>query len=205
MELKKEKEITEFKIQKEHELAEKKLEFFTNISHDLKTPLTLIEAPVSDLLQSRDLTREQYDNLTLIQRNSRRLFSLISDLLDFRKLTQKLYTLEVKETDIYSLIEGIYQVFQEECKHKSISLGWSVKKGLTGYIDGGKIEKILWNLMANAVKFTHPGGAIHLIAEEVLKEEERNIKLIIQDNGIGISEVNRSKIFDRFFKVQDSE
>jgi DNA-binding response OmpR family regulator/nitrogen-specific signal transduction histidine kinase len=205
MELKKEKEMAEFKIQKEHELAEKKLEFFTNISHDLKTPLTLIEAPVSDLLQSGNLNKHQINNLTLIQRNSRRLFSLITDLLDFRKLTQEHYSLAVKETNLHSLIEGIYSVFQEECKHKSISLRRYVKKNLTGYIDREKIEKILWNLMANAVKFTHSGGAIHLGAEEVIKEGERIIKLIIKDSGIGISEENRSKIFDRFFKVQDSE
>jgi signal transduction histidine kinase/CheY-like chemotaxis protein/ligand-binding sensor domain-containing protein/AraC-like DNA-binding protein len=203
IELKKEKEISEFKIQKEHELTEKKLEFFTNISHDLKTPLTLIDAPVSDLLQSENLNREQVNKLTLIRRNSKRLYSLITDLLDFRKLTQKHYSLAVKETDIHNLIEGIYNALQEECKNKSISLEKSVEKGLKGYVDEEKVEKIMWNLLSNAVKFTNTGGAIYLSANEMVTEGNRKIELVVKDNGVGISEENKSKIFDRFFKVQD--
>jgi signal transduction histidine kinase/DNA-binding response OmpR family regulator/ligand-binding sensor domain-containing protein len=205
MELKKEKEISEFKIQKEHELTEKKLEFFTNISHDLKTPLTLIDAPVSDLMQSKNLTQEQFDKLTLIRRNSKRLYSLITGILDFRKLTKKHFTLEVKETDIYSLIEGIYNAFQEECRKKSISFKRAVKEGLKGYVDAEKIEKIVWNLLSNAVKFTTNGGAISLRAEEKVTGGQRNIELVVTDNGIGISETDKSKIFDRFFKVQDPD
>ena len=204
MELKKEKEISEFKIQKEHELTEKKLEFFTNISHDLKTPLTLIDAPVSDLLQSGNLNQEQVNKLSLIRNNSKRLYSLITDLLDFRKLTQKHNTLAVKETDIYSLIEGIYNSFLEECKNKSISLERIVRKGLTGFADAKKIEKIVWNLLSNAVKFTNTGGAIYLSAKEFEFEGERKLELVVSDNGIGISEENKNKIFDRFFKVQDT-
>ncbi len=203
VELKKEKEISELKIQKEHELTEKKLEFFTNISHDLKTPLTLIDAPVSDLLLSENLNREQVNKLTLIRRNSKRLYSLITDLLDFRKLTQKHYSLAVKETDIRKLIEGIYDALQEECKNKSISLEKSVEKGLKGYVDEEKVEKIVWNLLSNAVKFTNTGGAIYLSANEMVIEGNRKIELVVRDNGIGISEENKSKIFDRFFKVQD--
>jgi signal transduction histidine kinase/CheY-like chemotaxis protein/ligand-binding sensor domain-containing protein/AraC-like DNA-binding protein len=205
IELKKEKEISEFKIQKEHELTEKKLEFFTNISHDLKTPLTLIDAPVSDLLQSENLNKEQVNKLTLIRRNSKRLYGLITDLLDFRKLTQNHNTLKVKETDFYNLIEGIYNSFLEECKNKSISFERSVKRGLTGYADGKKIEKIVWNLLSNAVKFTNAGGIINLSAKEILTEGERKAEFVVSDNGIGISEEDKSKIFDRFFKVKNPD
>ena len=205
MELKKEKEISEFKIQKEHELTEKKLEFFTNISHDLKTPLTLIDAPVSDLLLSENLNQEQINKLTLIRRNSKRLFNLITDLLDFRKLTQKHLILAVKETNIQSIFEGIYNAFQEECRNKSISFEYSVAKELTVYIDGNIIEKILWNLLSNAVKFTNTGGDIYLNAEELLTDNGRKLKLVVKDNGIGISEENKMKIYDRFFKAQDPD
>ena len=205
IELKKEKEISEFKIQKEHELTEKKLEFFTNISHDLKTPLTLIDAPVSDLLQLENLDQDQINKLTLIRRNSKRLFGLITDLLDFRKLTQKHYTLAVKETDIHNLLEGIYNAFKEECKNKSIAFERSVKKDLKGYIDAEKIEKIVWNLLSNALKFTKAGGAIYLSAKETVEEEIRNVELVVKDNGIGISEEDMRKIFDRFYKVSDPD
>ncbi len=205
MELKKEKEISEFKIQKEHELTEKKLEFFTSISHDLKTPLTLIDAPVSDLLQSENLDQEQVNKLNIIRRNSKRLYTLITDLLDFRKLTQKHYTLAVKETDIHMLVEEIYHAFQEECKNKSISLTRSVSKGLTGYVDSEKIEKILWNLLSNALKFTRNGGAITLTASERVSDGKRKIEWTVTDTGIGISEADRGRIFDRFFKVKEAE
>ncbi len=204
VELKKEKEMSEFKIQKEHELTEKKLEFFTNVSHDLKTPLTLIEAPVNDLLQSENLSQQQVNKLMLIHNNSKRLYRLITDLLDFRKLTQKHFKLAVKETDLQCLIEDIYNSFLEECKKKSISFEHHVDKGLKGYVDEEKIEKIIWNLLSNAVKFTHAGGSIHLSANEIITKEGKNIKLVVKDNGIGIAEANMNKIFDRFFKVNDN-
>ena len=133
MELRKEKEISEFKIQKEHELTEKKLSFFTNISHDLKTPLTLIDAPVNDLLQSENLNQEQVNKLMIINRNSKRLYKLITDLLDFRKITQKQYVLEVKETIISDIITDIYEAFKEECKNKSIDLKYTVDRNLSWF------------------------------------------------------------------------
>ncbi|MDP4210566.1 MAG: response regulator [Bacteroidota bacterium] len=204
IELKKEKEISEFKIQKEHELTETKLEFFTNVSHDLKTPLTLIDAPVNDLLQSGNLNQEQVNKLMVIRRNSKRLYKLITDLLDFRKITQKQYVLEVRETIISDIITDIYEAFKEDCKNKIIEFNCVVDKNLIGFVDAKKIEKILWNLLSNALKFTSKGGAISLSAEELLIDESRILKLVVNDKGIGISEDDKEKIFDRFFKVQNS-
>ncbi len=205
MELKKEKEISEYKIQKEHELTEKKLSFFTNVSHDLKTPLTLIDAPVNDLLQSGSLNQEQVDKLMVIRRNSKRLYKLITDLLDFRKITQKQYVLEVSETVISDIITDIFEAFKEECKNKNIDLKCTADRKLSGFVDAKKIEKILWNLLSNALKFTKKGGIISLNAEELIIEERRCLKLEVSDNGIGISKKDKNKIFDRFFKTQNSQ
>jgi DNA-binding response OmpR family regulator/signal transduction histidine kinase len=206
MELRKEKEISEFKIQQEHELTEKKLTFFTNVSHDLKTPLTLIEAPVYDLLQSKNLLPEQFNKLMIINRNSKRLYKLITDLLDFRNITQKQYVLEVKETIISELINDISEAFKEECKNKSIDLKCVVDTNIIGFVDAKKVEKILWNLLSNALKFTKPGGVISLKAEE---EEitcgKKNLKLIVSDTGIGISQNEKNKIFERFYKAKNSK
>ena len=203
-ELIKEKEISEFKIQKEHELTEKKLAFFTNISHDLKTPLTLIDAPVNDLLQSGNLSREQVSKLMIINRNSKRLYKLITDLLDFRKLTQKQYKLEVKETIIANIITDVYEAFTDECKNKSVELICEADDRLIGFVDSKKIEKILWNLLSNALKFTDTGGKISISLEELVIDGIRNFKIIVSDNGIGISEKDKNKIFDRFFKAQNT-
>ncbi|MBN1950009.1 MAG: response regulator [Bacteroidales bacterium] len=200
MELKKEKEISEFKIQKEHELTEKKLEFFTNISHDLKTPLTLIDAPLEDLLQADNLLPGQVDKLNLIRRNSRRLYSLLTDLLDFRKLTRNQYTLAVKETDISSLLKGISEAFKGECEKKSIEFRQSVEEDLLGYVDAEKVRKVLWNLLSNAVKYTDTGGQIGLSAAGVITNEGRNLELLIKDNGIGIAKDDLDNIFNRFYK-----
>ena len=204
MELSKEKEMSEFEIQKEHELTEKKLEFFTNISHDLKTPLTLIDAPVSDLLQSENLDQDQVKKLELVKRNSKRLYSLISDLLDFRKLTRGLHKLEVNETDLFGIFEAIHNFFEEECKNKSILIEASVKKDMKAYLDVAKVEKILWNLVSNALKFSNPGGSIYLNAEEIYSDGVRYVDLAVKDEGIGIPEEEVSKIFDMFYKTGNS-
>jgi signal transduction histidine kinase/DNA-binding response OmpR family regulator/ligand-binding sensor domain-containing protein len=205
MQLKKEKEISEYKIHKEQELTEKKLSFFTNISHDLKTPLTLIDAPVNDLLQSENMDQQQMNKLMVIRRNSRRLYNLITDLLDFRKITEKQYGLEVKELRISKMIEDVCLAFKEECKNKSIDFEWFVVDDLTGFVDGKKIEKILWNLLSNAVKFTPDERSIFLSAEEKIINGKKNLRLVVKDEGIGISENDKEKIFNRFFQAGNSK
>ncbi len=203
IELKKEKEISDFKIQKEHELSEKQLSFFTNISHDLKTPLTLINAPVTDLLKSENLKQDQVNKLMIINRNSKRLYKLITDLLDFRKIAQKQYVLEISETVIYDITKEICDAFIEECNKKSITLKYSVCENLTGFVDAKKIEKIFWNLLSNALKFTDIGGTVTFCAEEIIVDGIRKIKFLVSDNGVGIPENELSKIFDRFYKIQN--
>lgn len=205
IELKKEKEISEFKIQTEHELTEKKLAFFTNVSHDLKTPLTLIDAPVNDLLQSENLNQEQVNKLMIINRNSKRLYKLITDLLDFRKITQKQYILEVRETVISDIITDISEACEEECKNKSIDLKCIADTNLLGFVDAKKIEKILWNLLSNALKFTKKGGVISIRAEELSIDGMKYLKLVVSDNGIGIPKHEKDKIFERFYKTHNSQ
>jgi signal transduction histidine kinase/DNA-binding response OmpR family regulator/ligand-binding sensor domain-containing protein len=199
-ELLKQEEISAYKLQKEHELTEKKLEFFTNISHDLKTPLTLISAPVKDLLQSEDLNHEQLNKLSIVDRNSKRLYKLITDLLDFRKITNNQFNLEVKETDISALIKNSYEAFIEDCRSKSVKLVYSASESLTAYVDTEKIEKIVWNLLSNALKFTPNGGEIVISLKEFNENHIRKIELKISDNGIGVSEADKNKIFERFYK-----
>ncbi len=204
LELRKEKEISDFKIKKEHELTEKKLAFFTNVSHDLKTPLTLIDAPVNDLLQSDNLRQEQVNKLMIINRNSKRLYKLITDLLDFRKITQKEYVLRVRKTAVSDVISEVAEAFKEECRYKSIELRYNVEPNLIGYIDAEKIEKVIWNLLSNSLKFTQSGGFISLSAEELIIDNKKHLKLIVADNGIGITEKDKSKIFNQFYKAKNS-
>ncbi|HKM92383.1 MAG TPA: ATP-binding protein, partial [Prolixibacteraceae bacterium] len=204
-ELFKEKEIAEIRIQKEHELTEKKLAFFTNISHDLKTPLTLIDGPVNDLLNTENLTEEQTNKLQIIKRNSKRLYKLITDLIDFRLITQNQNALEVSETVINEVIKDCFEAFKEECEKESIKLKYKAVDNLVGFIDLSIIEKILWNLLSNALKFSNNEGVISIELEEMAIEGRKNLQLKVSDNGIGISAIDRSKIFDRFYKAHDSK
>jgi DNA-binding response OmpR family regulator/two-component sensor histidine kinase len=141
----------------------------------------------------------------IINRNSKRLYKLISDLLDFRKITQKQYVLEVKETNISEIITDISEAFKEECKNKSIDLKCFADNNLIGFIDVKKVEKALWNLLSNALKFTKPGGVISIHAEEEIIGGKKNLKLIVSDTGIGISQNEKNKIFDRFYKAKNSQ
>lgn len=203
-ELLKEKEIGKIKIQQEHELTEKKLAFFTNISHDLKTPLSLIDAPLTDLLNSKNLDQEAIEKLNMIQRNSKRLYKLITDLLDFRVIAQKQSILRINETNINHLIAEIADTFNEECKNKSIQLKREIKEKLIGYIDAQKLEKVLWNLLSNALKFTSADACVSIQAKDCLIDEIRYLQLIIRDTGIGIAKEEQSKVFDRFYQVQNT-
>lgn len=202
--LKKEVEISEFKVKAEHELTEKKLAFFTNVSHDLKTPLTLIDAPLDDLISAENLDEEQRNKLNVIRRNSRRLYKLISDLLDFRKLTQNQLPLKVCKTNVHELIENVYSAFKEECKIKAIDLEKSIHIESEVYIDSRKIEKILWNLLSNAIKFTEEEGEIFLCIDSVPINGINHLKILVKDSGIGISDQNKEKIFNRFYQVETS-
>lgn len=202
--LKKEVEMSEYKVQQEHELTERKLAFFTNISHDLKTPLTLIDAPVKDLLESDEVTDSQINKLLIIKRNSQRLYKLITDILDFRKLTQKQLPLKVSESKVDEAIENIYQAFKAECDKKQIDFKINNSVHESIYVEIKKIEKIIWNLLSNAVKFTEQEGEIYLSVEKEILEDRPFLKLIVQDTGVGIPGEEKNNIFKRFYQKQQS-
>lgn len=205
LKLRKEVEFSEYKVEAEHELTEKKLAFFTNISHDFKTPLTLINAPLSDLMHAENLNDEQRNKLQVIYKNSGRLYKLISDLLDFRKLTQKQLPLMVRKTNIKELIENTCAAFHEEHMAKAINFACNIEHMNEIFIDPRKIEKILWNLLSNAIKFTPKNGSIHLLAQLVKLNEKQYLQILIKDTGIGISAKNKEKIFDRFYQAVDDK
>ncbi|NQU55154.1 MAG: response regulator [Bacteroidetes bacterium] len=205
VQLKKEVEISEYKVKKEHELTENKLAFFTNISHDLKTPLTLISAPINDLLQSDNLDRDQIKKLDVAKRNAARLYKLISDLIDFRKITQRQLPLQTQSTDLKPVIENIFEAFRIECKKRDLDFIFHFNLTENVFVDIKKVEKILWNLLANAIKFTSDSGKVWLTVKSVLRNNEKYLFLEVGDMGKGFSEEEKKNIFDRFYQVQKSD
>jgi signal transduction histidine kinase/CheY-like chemotaxis protein/ligand-binding sensor domain-containing protein/AraC-like DNA-binding protein len=199
-------DIANYKAQHEHELTEKKLTFFTNISHDLKTAATLISAPVNDLLEMGKCSEEQKRKLKVVKRNAERLFKLNVDLLEFRKITQNQLPLKVKEIDLKTFVQSIFEAYGEQCDKKGIS--YSLNYDIDGLVcvDPKKIEKILWNLISNAVKYTDKGGSITISVSTFRKDDDgTHIKLKVSDTGKGMSEEYLTKIFDRFYQVGKSE
>ena len=182
-----------------HELDMMKIKFFTNVSHEFRTPLTLILTPLEKLISKA--TGDDAAQLQLIHRNARRLLNLVNQLLDFRRIDMQDLKLNPSEGDIVGFIKELVYSFSDLSEKKNINLSFNTKvQHLETFFDQDKVEKILFNLLSNAFKFTLEGG--HVSVELALKEKESNhfLEMKVIDTGIGIPEDKHQKIFDRFFQ-----
>jgi signal transduction histidine kinase/ligand-binding sensor domain-containing protein/DNA-binding response OmpR family regulator len=194
-----------------HELDMMKVHFFTNISHELRTPLTLIVSPLEKMLHTDMSMKDIKAHLSLVSRNTHQLLTMVNQLLDFRKLETGSSKLELNSGDIASFIKDITLNFQSLAQDKKIEL--SFKSGsdeIFALFDSGIIEKVVNNLLSNSFKFTPQGGFINVSVKlvNVLEDQsvdEKNIEIVVHDSGIGISESNLNKIFNRFFQTESSK
>jgi signal transduction histidine kinase/ligand-binding sensor domain-containing protein/CheY-like chemotaxis protein len=193
--------------EKLHESDEMKLRFFTNISHEFRTPLTLIMGPTESLLQQEDFsdTEKMREELSLIYRNEKRLLRLINQLLELRRVDTGTLKLAVKEDDILAYLQEIYQQFSPLAKKRGIDFWFeSELERLRMHYDADKIEKILYNLLSNALKYTPEGGrVIFSVNLDQKKNRQGNLHICVADNGCGIPPQHLPHIFDRFFQVND--
>ena len=199
-----------------HELDMMKLKFFTNISHEIRTPLTLILGPLEKLI-NKDFSKEEIkENLSLMQRNAKNLDKLINQLLDFRKLQTGNLKLNLTEGNIIDFVRNIVSSFNELAEEKEIHLKFNtLKKSLNAVFDPDKIEKILNNLISNALKFTGQGGTIAVNISLVFdtrdtefnetEKEKQFIEIVVKDTGRGIAAKNLNKIFQRFFQTYSDD
>jgi signal transduction histidine kinase len=199
-------------FQLRHDLAERnaqladldriKSEFFANISHELRTPLTLILAPVDEMLRSgTGLSIAARNSMSLVRTNAMRLLSLINDLLDLVRLEGGTLKLDLKPVDMTSLVRGMVESMRHLADRKEQTI--FIDEDYTPVIvmgDANRLEKILLNLLTNALKFTEKAGQIQV----TWQLENNQYILKIKDNGIGISPEDLSKIFDRFKQVDSS-
>jgi signal transduction histidine kinase/DNA-binding response OmpR family regulator/ligand-binding sensor domain-containing protein len=194
-------EIARIEKEKEGELTEAKLNFFTNISHEFRTPLTLIITPLKELLGLDHLPPKVYKNLRYIDRNTHRLLNLTNQLLDFRKADQKLLKLEVAQDDFIAFSQEVFLYFQEAAKAKHIRYEFVAQKDEIRFpFDHNKIEIVLSNLLSNALKYTPDDGQISLEVDQ----DEAHCIVMIKDTGIGMPSEEAAKIFDRFFQIKSS-
>lgn len=183
---------------KDQELAQKKLSFFINISHEIKTPLTLITGPIDRLVKINEGNNQVRHQLMLIQRNSERLVKLINQLLDIRKFDDGKMHLEVVNEDLVAFLQEITLAFSGLSLSKKIDLVFeSGTDVFRTWFDRDKLEKVMYNLLSNALKFTPMDGRVVL---KLRKDDHQNKAIItVEDNGCGIPPENMDKLFSRFY------
>jgi len=179
---------------------EEKLNFFTNISHELKTPLTLILAPAEEALHNPKLSVTGRNQFGLIKKSATRLLLLVNQLMDFRKLELNKMKLELQETDLVVFLQDIIQAFSGFAKQHHIDCRMITKEAaLSVWIDPEKIEKVFFNILSNAFKFTGDEGFIHVFIE---KDGLKNEAIIsIQDSGTGIGKEEQGHVFEMFYQA----
>ena len=187
-----------------HEIDEMKFRFFTNISHEFRTPLTLIISPVEKMLQEERKDGER-TLLETVQRNAYNLLELVNQLLDFRKLDVQKDTLNISVGDVVAFVRDICYSFTELANKKSIHFSFSTAlTELSMEFDQEKLRKIVYNLLSNAFKFTRNNGKIDVLLSlsQSPSEDKKFLEITVKDTGIGIPESDLKKVFERFYRVE---
>lgn len=181
---------------KENELHENKINFFTNISHEIKTPLSLILSPLEQLVKLANSSERVHRELETMQRNGNRLLRLVNQLLDLRRLETGKSEINIQSTEFKQLAERVVASFMPLAKQRSIDFNTDFAKCPQSWnLDAEKIEHVLYNLLSNAFKFTKDGGKISLCASEIWAKGEHLLSVDITDDGKGIDPPDFEKIF----------
>lgn len=197
-----ERSLHEEEIQKREEINQLKFKFFTNVSHDLRTPLSLIVSPLEEMIKETTDER-QSRRLSLMRSNAMRLLTLVNQLLDFRKNEVTGLQFTPTEGDVVAFCRNVCNSFVNFSERKNINLTfYSDRESINLMFDEDKLEKIFMNLLGNAFKFTPAGGRVDVSLEQV-GEENPVLRIKIADTGIGIKDKDKEHIFERFYQVDD--
>lgn len=189
------------RIEKERieELNQSKLHFFTNVSHEFRTPLTLIISQIELLLQNNQIAPSVYNSILKIRKNAQQMRALISELLDFRKFEQKHVVLKVAKQDMVFFLREVYFSFFEYASQRSIDYHFKCDQTeILCWFDRWQMKKVIFNLLSNAFKYTADGGEINLWVYETSEA----VIVEVKDNGIGIKPSALERIFDCFYQAE---
>jgi CheY-like chemotaxis protein len=193
--------MKDFETRKLQEIDEMKSRFFANISHEFRTPLNLILGPINAMSSRVGGDRNKQD-LKMIRRNAQRLSRLINQLLDLSKMETGKATLKTRPENLVKFVESITQLFGSLAEQKQIELTFHLQAdSITVFLDRDKMEKIISNLLSNALKFTPNGGSVDVA---VSSSKSGFAEVSVTDTGIGIPADRLEKIFDRFYQVDSS-
>lgn len=196
--------MREYEAIKQKELDETKSRFFANLSHEFRTPLMLIKGPLEQLMNDESNIKN-IDRYKLIHRNTENLQLLIDQLLELTQLETASIPLKAKLENLSNQIRGLAYSFKSFADKKNINLAFkSVEDSVIAWIDSDKLEKIINNLLSNALKFTPEGGSVTVELVKKILKGKKYAEITISDTGIGIPKQKIDKIFDRFYQVDDS-
>jgi len=192
---------TRNKLKKEQELSEAKFTFFTNISHEFRTPLTLILSPLKELNQSTEFEGKVSEKLITMEKNADRLLNLINQLLDFRKAGHGLLKLSVAQGNLVRFSNEVFLYFKEQATSKQITYNFIKDKDEILFpFDRSKMEIVLCNLISNSLKYSMPGSEVTL---HITATDDACI-LTLKDTGFGMDSKSKKKIFDRFYQINST-
>ena len=201
----------------ERKINRMNMDFFANISHEFRTPLTMISGPVTQLQQSEEMTVENKRLLNIVQRNIRRMLRLVNQLLDFNKMENDTLKLQVKAIDVIEQLKNLADIFKVTADEKNVIFRtYGLEDSLTMWADDDKLDKICFNLLSNAMKFTQTGGKVEFSIDVISREEalhifqlsskdvdSRWVKIVVKDSGPGIPADQLDKIFERYYQLEN--
>lgn len=195
---------------KQKEMSQAKMQFFTNISHDIRTPLTMIVAPLERLVNST-LDETQKKLVNYIYRNTKRLERIVNQLLELHKIENVQLKLQTHKIDLVRFLEEITHLFEETANDQKIHLSFEPTcEELMVWIDPDKMDKVMFNLISNAIKFTPADG---LITISLITDREQSTNnsdsgsfiISVSDTGSGMSQAHQDRIFERFYQIENKE
>ena len=184
----------------EEQATNAKLQFFTNISHELRTPLTLIADPIEHIANDENLTKQQRNMLQIVEKNVSILMRLVNEILDFRKIQNKKMELTLSEFELTDYLKEWVSTFESIATKRKIKVDLITPAPIRLCADIYKVERICYNLLSNALKYTSEGGSITIKA----KSTDETVEICIKDTGKGIAKEDIKHIFDRFYQVRNS-
>lgn len=194
--------IERIEHEKENELNQTKLRFFTNISHDFRTPITLIVGPLEKMIDDRALPKKYRETFGLMLKNANRLLRMVNQIMDIRKIESGNMKVKAEKADLIPFLADIYNSFKQYAEQKKINLFFETsEQSLVCWFDPDKVDKIVFNLLSNAFKFTQANGSINLICRVIGAGTNKNVSIIVKDTGIGIPTSEHDKIFQRFYQT----
>jgi len=187
------------RIQVEKQLTDYKLMFFTNISHEFRTPLTLIKGALDKMEDQHKASKEAAYPMQLMHKSTDRMLRLVNQLLEFRKMQNNKLTLKLEEADAVAFLREISQTFEDSAKDKEIDFRFNTSvASYPMFVDKGKLDKIAYNLLSNAFKYTPNKGKV--VFSVLVNEESKQLVLSVSDTGIGIPKEKQKELFSRFMQ-----